>query len=104
MGEWTQLRRTLLLVLLARSDKIGDDTRRVLRQSSCTPEEAQSLRDALADADVIEGALVEIERLTQGARRRLDLQPLGTATRNYVSEVLRFRVEDTVEALRSALR
>jgi geranylgeranyl diphosphate synthase type II len=104
VGEWTQLRRTLLLVLLARSDKIGDDTRRVLRQSSCTPDEAQGLRDALAGADVIEGALVEIERLTQGARRRLDLQPLGTATRNYVSEVLRFRVEDTVEALRGALR
>jgi len=104
VGEWTQLRRTLLLVLLARSDKIGDDTRRVLRQSSCTSKEAQGLRDALADADVIEEALVEIERLIQGARRRLDLQPLGTATRNYISEVLRFRVEGTVEVLRSALR
>lgn len=104
VGEWTQLRRTLLLVLLARSDKIGDDTRRVLRQSSCTPEQAQGLRDSLADADVIEEALVEIERLTQGARRRLDQQPLGTATRDYISDVLRFRVEDTVDALRSALR
>lgn len=47
---------------------------------------------------------MEIERPSQGARQQLDKQGLGSAARNYISEVLRFRVEDTVEVVRGALQ
>ena len=95
-GEILQLRRTVLLTQLAVRLEPGDRLATVVRGHRANPEQADAIRAAFTATGAAAATAVLAVQLARAAEAQLSTLPIGKGAREYLHDLVRARIYDTL--------